>query len=167
MDTSQTPERGGESPYRVPTRAVPAEIEIHGGRREEVTFYVATSAETHEGHETMAEALNYERRFLPVRSRQSNELFLVQRDAIVTVTVGHDERPHLLQSVEGLMSAIDFVRLELKGGEILEGALATLLPPENPRMSDYFNLDDVAFVPLLVGESVVYVNKAFITLVRL
>ena len=161
------PSPEAESPYRVPTRAVDAEIEIRGARREEVTFFLSTAAQTHEGGETMAEALNRKRRFIPVRSRTTQELFLVQRKAIVTVTVGGDERPHLFKSVEGLMNSIDFVRLELVGGEILEGALATLLPPETPRMSDYFNLDDVAFAPLLVGESVVYVNKNFIALVRL
>lgn len=153
--------------YRVPTRAVEAEIEIEGGRREEVTFYLANVAETHDGAETMAEALNRPRQFVPVRSRATSELFLVRRSAIVTVWVAQEERPHLFQTVEGLTSFIDFVRLELHGGEVLEGAIATLLPPENPRMSDYFNLDDTDFAPLLVGESVVYVNKEFINLVYL
>lgn len=51
--------------YRVPTRAVEAEIEIEGGRREEVTFYLTNVAETHEGAETMAEALNRPRQFVP------------------------------------------------------------------------------------------------------
>jgi hypothetical protein len=164
MDRS---ENASDSPYRVPTREVDAEIEIRGARREEVIFYLSTAAQTHEGGETMAEALNRKRRFIPLRSRLTGELFLVQRKAMVTVTVSQHERPHLFQSVEGLMNSIDFVRMELSGGEILEGALATLLPPENPRLSDYFNLDDVAFAPLLVGESVVYVNKNFITVVRL
>lgn len=156
-----------ESPYVVPTRAVDAEIEIEGSRREEVIFYLATAAANHEGAETMDEALNRIRRFVPVRSRENGELFLVRRKALTTVSVGREEGPHLLQAVAGLSSSIDFVCLELRGGEVLEGALATVLPPENSRISDYFNFDDVVFVPLLVGESVVYVNKAFITLVRL
>jgi hypothetical protein len=144
-----------------------AEIEIEGGRREDVTFYLADSAETHEGAETMAEALNRPRKFVPVRSRATSELFLVRRSAIVTVRVARAERPHLVQTVEGLTSFIDFVRLELHGGEVLEGAVATLLPPENARMSDYFNLDSADFAPLSVGESVVYVNKEFINVVHL
>ncbi len=115
----------------------------------------------------MDEALNRIRRFVPVHSRGRGELFLVRRDALATVSVGRDEGPGLLDTVESVASSIDFVRLELRGGEVLEGALAIVLPPENPRLSDYFNLDRVAFVPLLVGESVVYVNKEFITLVRL
>jgi hypothetical protein len=153
--------------YRVPTRAVEAESEIEGGRREEVTFFLANVAETHEGSETMAEALNRPRKFVPVRSGATSELFLVRRSGLVTVRVAKEERPHVFQAVEGLVSFIDFVRLELHGGEVLEGAVATLLPPENPRMSDYFNLGDVDFAPLLVGESVVYVNKEFINLVYL
>jgi hypothetical protein len=50
---------------------------------------------------------------------------------------------------------------------VLEGAVATLLPPENARMSDYFNLDAADFAPLSVGESVLYVNKEFINVVHL
>jgi len=153
--------------YQIPTRAVEAEIEIEGGRREDVTFYLADVAETHEGPETMAEALNHPRKFIPVRSRSTSELFLVRRSAIVTVRVAHGEHPNHLQTVEGLTSFIDFVRLELHGGEVLEGAVATLLPPENARMSDYFNLDAGDFAPFSVGESVVYVNKEFINVVHL
>jgi hypothetical protein len=150
--------------YQVPTRAVDAEIEIEGGRREDVTFYLAEVAETHEGPETVAEALNRRRKFVPVRSRASAELVLVRRSAIVTVRVA---LPNADQAVEGLTSFIDFVRLELHGGEVLEGAVATLLPPENARMSDYFNLDAADFAPLSVGESVLYVNKEFINVVHL
>ncbi len=150
--------------YQVPTHAVDAEIEIEGGRREDVTFYLAEVAETHEGPETVAEALNRRRKFVPVRSRASAELVLVRRSAIVTVRVA---LPNVDQAVEGLTSFIDFVRLELHGGEVLEGAVATLLPPENARMSDYFNLDAADFAPLSVGESVVYVNKEFINVVHL
>ncbi len=157
MDSSAT--------FRVPTRAVEAEIEIEGGRREEVTFYLADAAETHEGGETLAEALNRRRKFVPVRSRATAELLLVRRSAMITVRVAEEEGDRSSRSVEGLVSFIDFVRLELHGGEVLEGAVATMLPPESPRMSDYFNLDDADFAPLRQGESVVYVNKEFINLV--
>jgi hypothetical protein len=156
-----------ESPYRIPTRPVEAAIEIEGSRHEEVIFFLATSAVSHAGPETMDEALNRSRRFVPVRTREKGELFLVRREALTTVSVGRNEGPHLVETVDGLSTAIDFVRLELREGAVLEGALASVLPPENPRISDYFNLDGVLFVPLLVGESVVYVNKQFITLVRL
>lgn len=159
MDSSAT--------FRVPTRAVEAEIEIEGGRREEVTFYLANAAATHEGSETMAETLNRRRKFLPVRSRATEELMLVRRSAMVTVRVAQEENAPASQSVEGGVSFIDFVRLELHGGKVLEGAVSTLLPPEKTRMSDYFNLDGPDFTPLSMGESVVYVNKDFINLVYL
>ncbi|MGH9323078.1 MAG: hypothetical protein ACRD3V_24725 [Vicinamibacteria bacterium] len=45
-----------DSPYRVPSRAVPAEIEIEGGRREEVIFYPSNAAKTHDGPETISSA---------------------------------------------------------------------------------------------------------------
>jgi len=153
--------------YRVPTRPVEAEIEIEGGRREDVTFFLTEAAETHGGAETVAELLNHRRQFIPVRLRATEELALVRRSSIVTVRVGHAEQAQLVHAVEGLVSFIDFVRLELHGGEVLEGAVETLLPPASPRMSDYFNLTSADFAPLLVGESVVFVNKEFINLVYL
>ncbi len=153
--------------FGVATRAVEAEIEIEGGRREEVTFFLANAAATHEGTETVAEVLNRRRKFVPVRSRTTKELLLVRRSAMVTVRVAQEENAQSSQGVEGLVSFIDFVRLELHGGEVLEGAVSTLMPPENPRMSDYFNLDGPDFAPLRMGESLVYVNKEFINLVHL
>jgi hypothetical protein len=144
---------------------VKAEIEIEGGRREEVTIFLVCGAETHEGSETVEEALNRPRLFLPVRSLAKEELWLLRRGSIVTVRVGAEERPAEHDRVEGITSFIDFVRLELHGGELLEGAVATKLPPQNARISDYFNLREAAFVPLLEGENVVFVNKDFIHLV--
>lgn len=47
-----------------------------------MTFYLATSAETHEGHVTMAEALDHPRRFDPVRSRGSGEIGLFKSAGI-------------------------------------------------------------------------------------
>ena len=156
-----------DSPYCVPTRQVDASIEIDGGRREDVVFYLPTAAPTHEGPEAMDEMLNRRRRFIPVRSRESGELFLVRRLSLVTVTVAQSEGAHALEKETGLPTSIDFVRFEMKHGEVLEGALATVLPPETSRMSDFFNLETVTFLPLLVGENVVHVNKEFIAVVHL
>jgi hypothetical protein len=155
------------SAYRVPTRLVKAEIEIEGGRREDVELFLVYGAETHEGSETVGEALNRPRSFLPVRSQASEELLLVRRSAIVTVRAGAEEIPSELEQVEGVTSFIDFVRLELHGGEVLEGAVATNLPPESARISDYFNLQSELFVPLLEGDNVIFVNKDFIHIVYL
>ena len=156
-----------DSPYRAPTRTVDVELSITGGRTEdvEVTLFLSTLSETHTGAETVEEALNRGRDFLPVRTRETDQTLLVRRGAIRTVTIGDDEGdvlPH-----EESLASVDLVRLELDGGEIIEGTLATVLPPERPRLSDYFNFSKVMFVPLAVDEGVIYVNRDFISIVWL
>jgi len=153
-----------DSPCRTPTRAVDVELSITGSRVEEVTLYLSTLSETHAGPETVDEALNRVRDFLPVRIRETDQTVLVFRGAIRTVTVGDDEGdvlPH-----EESLASVDLVRLELDGGETIEGTLATVLPPERPRLSDYFNFSKAKFVPLAVDEGVIFVNRDFISIVR-
>ncbi len=157
-----------DSPYRTPTRAVDVELSITGGRTEEieveVTLYLSTLSETHAGPETVEEALNSGRHFLPVRLRETDQTILVRLGAIRTVTVGDDDGDVLPR--EESLASVDLVRLELDGGETIEGTLQTVLPPERPRLSDYFNFSKMKFVPLAVDEGVVYVNRDFISIVR-
>lgn len=152
------------SPYRTPTRAVPVELSIEGGRVEEVTLYLSTLAETHAGPETVEDALNRARDFIPVRGRETEQIFLVRRSAIRIVSVADrdDSQRHEESPVY-----VDLVRVELDGGESIEGTLATILPPDRPRLSDYFNLIEETFVPISVDEGVRYVNKHFVSIVWL
>jgi hypothetical protein len=126
-------------------------------------LFLATVSETHYGPETVEEALNHERDFLPVRARETEQTFLVRRRAIRTVTVGEDE-PEAEFHQDGL-AAVDLVRIELEGGEIVEGTLATVQPPEKPRLSDFFNYNKATFIPLAVDDGVTYVNRDFISIV--
>lgn len=153
-----------DSPYRIPTRAVDVELSIAGGRTEEVTLYLSTLSKTHAGPETVEETLNRGRDFLPVRIRETDQTVLVRRGAILTVTVGNDEGD--VAPPEETLASVDLVRLELDGGETIEGTLATVSPSERPRLSDYFNFSKVKFVPLAVDEGVIYVNREFIAIVR-
>ena len=153
----------GDSPYCTPTRAVDVELGVTGGRTHEVTLYLSTISKTHAGPETVEEALNHDRDFLPVRTREAEQTFLVRRSAIRTVTIGDDE--HDVLPHEESLASVDLVRLELDGGEIVEGTLATVLPPERPRLSDFFNDSKATFVPLAVDEGVTYVNRNFVSIV--
>ena len=160
-----TPSPRNESPYRTPTRPLDVRISIEGGRTEEVTLYLALVSETHAGAETLDEALNRDRDFIPVRSKESGETYLVRRGALRSVTVG-DGEPDVLPHEESPV-CVDLVRLELEGGESLEGTLATVLPPDKPRLSDYFNTRESMFVPLAVEEGVTFVNRDYISVVWL
>ena len=79
-----------ESPYRALTRAVEVEIALDGDRYETVSLFLSTLSETHAGPETLDEALNHERDFIPVRSNETEQTFLIRRRAIRRVTVSDD-----------------------------------------------------------------------------
>ena len=151
--------------YRTPTRAVDVVLTLSGGKREEVCLYLSTVAETHAGPESLDEALNRDRDFLPVRARETEQTFLVRRSAIATIAVG-DVDPELLRHPDA-PTCVDLVQLQLDSGETVEGTLATVLPPGTPRLSDYFNFDEPAFVPLAVDDGVLFVNRDHISIVWL
>ncbi len=154
-----------EESVRVPTRPVDVELDIDGGRKESVTIYLDTVSETHAGPETVAEALNRERAFLPVRSRETQETFLVRRSAIRRVADNHD--PSKTLSHDENVGFVDLVRLELDSGESIEGTLATVLPPDRSRLSDFFNFTDAQFIAVEVIDGVNYVNRDYISVVWL
>ena len=52
--------------------------------------------------------------------------------------------------------------MELTDGHALEGAVESLLPVENPRLSDFFNMNE-DFFPVVVAEGITYVNKRFVS----
>ena len=150
---------------RTPTRAVDAQLTIGGGRREAVTLYLSTLSQTHDGPEMMEETLNRPRAFVPVRSRETEQTFLVRRSAIRMVEVGSDD-PDVTRS-EASPSFVDLVRIQLDGGEEVEGTLTTILPPDKARLSDFFNTTDTLFIALAVEDGVIYVNRDYISIVWL
>ena len=151
------------STCRTPTRAVNAEVSVTGGRTEEVTLFLSTLSETHDGPETMEDALNHDRDFLPVRTRETEQTFLMRRMAVRTVTISDDDSEVVAR--EQSLAAVDLVRLELDGGEMIEGTIATVSPPEKSRLSDFFNYSKAMFVPVAVDDGVTYVNRNFISMV--
>lgn len=155
-----------ETPYVPPSRAVQVEITIDGGRRESVSVFLSTVSDTHPGPETLDEALNRDRDFLPVRSIETEQTILIRRGAIRMVTITDDVAAAALAHDE-TVTCVDLVRLELTGGEIVEGTLATILPPNNSRLSDYFNSGEPAFVALAVEAGVSFVHRDFISIVWL
>lgn len=162
MNTIEPP---SEESVRIPTRPVDVELQIVGGRKESVIIYLDTVSERHAGPETVAEALNRDRAFLPFRSKESDETFLVRRGAIRIVFDNHD--PSKTLSHENAPGFVDLVTLQLDTGETIEGTLATVLPPDRSRLSDFFNLTQDQFIAVEVADGVSYVNRDFISVVCL
>ena len=153
------------SPYQALTHPVDAKLVLTTGTTQEVTLFLGSRAELHSGPETLDEFLNSRRNFLPVRSKEEDRSFLINREIIQRIEVD-ESAPVLFHIEEKLTRKVDLVRLELRDGEILEGTLCSARSPDHPRLSDDFN-QDLDFIPLEIGSGVTYVNKQHVVMVWL
>ena len=151
--------------YRLPTRPVDAKLILSGGEQEEVTLFLATVTEPRRAPESLDEFLNGTRRFIPVESKDNGKRQLVNLDSILRVEVG-DDAPILSRTDANSAPCVDLIRVEMTDGTVIEGTLASILPPERRRTSDFFNMKET-FIPLEVAEGVTYVNKRYIAKVGL
>ncbi len=151
--------------YRVPTTPVEVKLTLCDGRSEETVFFLATSSQMHHGPESLEEFLNEDRAFIAARSLSSDRHILVNRQAIVVVEAAAEVlRPGRIE--DAVASSIDLLRVETSAGLVVEGTLLLVAPPTHARISDFFNLND-AFLPLEIGERVLFVNKHHVIAVRL
>ncbi|HXV65402.1 MAG TPA: hypothetical protein VEK15_32200 [Vicinamibacteria bacterium] len=149
------------APYRVPTLDLDARLRLADGTTMAGTLFLAPGSSLHPGPESLDEYLARSRRFLPVRVTESGRTLLVNRDLVQLVEAGTDA-PVLARLTGEQARSVDLVRLELTDGHALEGAVESLLPVENPRLSDFFNLNE-DFFPVVVTEGITYVNKRFVS----
>ena len=151
--------------YRLPTRPVEAKLILSDGKEEEVTLFLAMVTEPRRAPESLDEFLNAFRQFIPVKSKDSGKCFLVNRDSLKRVEVD-ENAPILSRTDANSAPCVDLIRIEMTDDVVLEGTLASSLPPEKIRTSDFFNMEE-AFIPLEVDEGVTYVNKRYIAKVWL
>ena len=107
----------------------------------------------------MDELLGSDRAFVPVRTRDGRDR-IVNRDAILSLEVDADAPTSLQRAVAagGTGGTVEFVRIELSDGSVVEGALRMLGPAPNRRVSDLFNGPE-RFLPVETGGRIVFVNK--------
>ncbi len=151
--------------YRLPTQPIEAKLILSNGKQEEVTLFLAAVTEPRRAPESVDEFLNGSRHFMPVESKDTGKRQLVNLDSLQRVDVG-DDAPILSRTDASSAPCVDLLRIEMMDGAVLEGTLASILPPERRRTSDFFNMDET-FIPLEVEEGVTYVNKRYIAKVWL
>ncbi len=151
--------------YRLPTRPVEARLILSNGKQEEVTLFLATVTEPRRAPESLDAFLSGSRRFIPVESKNNGKRLLVNLDSLQRIEVG-DDAPILLRTDANSAPCVDLIRIEMMDDVVLEGTLASILPPERKRMSDFFNMEET-FIALEVEEGVTYVNKRYIAKVWL
>ena len=146
--------------YRLPTQPVEAKLILSNGKQEEVTLFLAAVTEPRRAPESVDEFLNGSRHFIPVESKDTGKRQFVNLDSLQRVDVGDDARI-LSRTDASSAPCVDLLRIEM-----MDGTLASILPPERRRTSDFFNMDET-FIPLEVEEGVTYVNKRYIAKVWL
>lgn len=160
--SSELPPLETES-LRIPTNPCEASLVLVGGDRKEVVIFLSPSSGLHPGVETIEEFLGGDRAFLPARLKVEEENVLVNRSSLLYLEVGQ-EAPTLLSREESVAVPMEIVRVELEGGEAVEGALRMHGPIGNQRISDEFNREE-DFLPLESADKVIYFNKHRVTVV--
>jgi hypothetical protein len=126
----------------------------------DVNLFLSYQAESHAGQETILDLLNSERAFIPAEDLLTNEILLIGKTRIVSVTLYErneaGENPGFIELP---------VILELLNGEMVEGSFFTDLPEGRKRLSDYLDLTE-QFICLRKGEDDLIVNKSFILSVK-
>ena len=126
----------------------------------DVNLFLSYQAESHAGHETILDLLNSQRAFIPAEDVLTNEILLIGKTRIVSVTLYErneaGENPGFIELP---------VILELLNGEMVEGSFFTDLPEGRKRLSDYLDLTE-QFICLQKGEDDLIVNKSFILSVK-
>jgi hypothetical protein len=126
----------------------------------DVNLFLSYQAESHAGHETILDLLNSQRAFIPAEDVLTNEILLIGKARIVSLTLYErnetEESPGFIELP---------VILELLNGETMEGSFFTDLPEGRKRLSDYLDFTE-QFICLHKGQDDLIINKSFILSVK-
>ena len=127
-------------------------------------LYVMERVPQHDGPETVLEMLNRREAFFAFRPEAGDELLLISKGHIVSVTL--DRQAPIADPAR--LSAAKLLGLEvvLAGGTTLSGWASAELPPEHSRLLDYLNASQEPFFALWTHASTHYVNRAHVLYAR-
>ncbi len=148
-------------PDTIPRRTTtpcPATVQLDGGARLDVTFWLLPDPQRELGVTPLRLLLEEDRRFFPVGLGDSSSA-LVSRDALVTVEIDSDGPGAEPVPAEG--TSLDLVTLHLISGEDVSGILRSTAIEGYGRMSDVFN-SFARFVAIGLGTRLVFVATSHI-----
>lgn len=148
------------SSFSLPRAAVLARVLMTQGVTQAGEVYVMERVPQHDGPETVLEMLNRREAFFAFRPEAGEEVLLVSKGHIVSVTM--DRQAPI--SDPARLSAAKLLGLEivLAGGSTLSGWASAELPPEHSRLLDYLNASQDPFFALWTHASTHYVNRAHV-----
>ncbi len=151
------------SAFQLPRSAVAARLTLSQGRPQVGTIFLAARVPQHDGPETPLEMLNRPDPFLPFRPTEDDEVLLVSKGQIVTLSVEHGPitDPDRLSAAKELR-----LELVLSNGTTIAGHARVELPEEHSRTLDYLNASAAPFFALSNHDSTHYVNRSHVLYVR-
>ncbi|MFN0064308.1 MAG: hypothetical protein ACKVPX_17505 [Myxococcaceae bacterium] len=149
--------------HNVPKDNLRLELKLASGQWQSVELFLARNAAGHHGHESVADVVNGEQAFIPVRMSGQNSIRLMSVEQVCLVRLPHE--PELANEEPDLEASRHEVDLYLADGNTLRGVVEFIRPDANSRLLDFLNEGALFF--RLVGDSHTFlVNKRHVTQVE-
>lgn len=145
---------------RVPKRRIDAQLLLRGGGVRRVGVFIAEFASAHSGPERLSDLLNQRDEFIPALDLDSDRMLFINREQVAVAFLDlNEERDTDSQHTIPLEHE---VVVTLADGQILEGLIGYVLPPERERLNDFLN-DPAAFFRLIQTDRLGLINKRHVS----
>ncbi len=147
--------------FRVPQLEIPARVLIDNGQQLEGRFFVPKRGPDGQQGRVLDRLNDPEDQFLPMVV--GGDRLLLNKSGIVSVDLADIE--HEVAGFADHIGTEAPVRITLAVGTALVGKLFVRMPPQRARVLDFLNAAE-RFLPLLVGEHVLLVQRSYVLYVR-
>jgi hypothetical protein len=149
--------------YRIEKSRIPVTVTLARGEQVNGDMFIQGNSEWHLGPERTADVLNDGLGFFPLAVAE-NDTLLVNKKGVRDVAELSSSRDDWR-----LIPSWRQQRVELRflGGGNLSGTVDLELPGDHPRLLDFLNKTESAFVPVLTEGGTRLVNREFIESIRL
>lgn len=157
----------GSVTFAIPKHRVRATIHLEGDGPREVDLFLADSIDGYRP-ERPSDVLASSQLFIPVTDAEGGGLRIVQRAAILIITVAAEVEATGELSVEDLAAGLarkSAIEVRVRGGVTLRGTVVYVLPEAQQRLVDFANQTD-ALLSLRDGDVVHLVPKAHVVDIR-
>jgi hypothetical protein len=153
------------SSFQIPKFEAPAEILLSDNRRLRGRLFLSILSSSKLGHSSVLDSLNEPQKFFPFLLEESNQVEIINKDVVVSVTV--DIKLDQDEGTDILNANLWIEEIELKCSPYmnLRGNVVLDLPPNKARVLDFFNLT-TAFFALQDGEKHHIINKRYVTSIK-
>jgi hypothetical protein len=146
---------------RVRKQNVPVDLALADSQPRSVEIFLAE----HQAHEFrrqhVFDLLEHDAAFLPARDFASGQWEIFNKDSVLWIRIPRGSLGEG-EEAEELFDLEKKVRVELRGGEPLEGELLYSMPEASTRVIDYLNQEG-RFFRLWQADLLYLVNKAFVS----